>query len=322
MFEGPEKKIELILKTPLSGLRDNTDGKWDRVVTSARAEILHKISTSALDAYLLSESSLFVWDDRILMITCGRTVLSHALPEMLRFIARERIAFLFYEQKNFLFPESQPATFSRDAALLHDHFPGHAIRIGPPGGDHIHLFYGDTSHSPIPGDATLQVLMHDIAPEAALAFQDDKHRCVRDIPAATGLDQLFSGADMKMDGHLFDPCGYSLNAVKGDRYFTVHATPQTEGSYVSFETNMAGAGLRDAARRDTVERLTRIFTPRRFTLMITADIFDEPENKGRQGTDQTAPPPPGYAVTHAWQRKLDCGYEIRFFNFSRREKNP
>jgi S-adenosylmethionine decarboxylase len=32
--------------------------------------------------------------------------------------------------------------------------------------------------------------------------------------------------------------GYSLNAIKDDKYFTVHITPQEDTSYVSFESNM------------------------------------------------------------------------------------
>ncbi|MEZ6189114.1 MAG: hypothetical protein R3F62_29460 [Planctomycetota bacterium] len=43
---------------------------WERVVEAARAQILSQISTSQCDAYLLSESSLFVYDDRFALITC------------------------------------------------------------------------------------------------------------------------------------------------------------------------------------------------------------------------------------------------------------
>ena len=41
--------------------------------------------------------------------------------------------------------------------------------------------------------------------------------------------------------HIFKPQGYSLNAVRGNEYYTIHATPQKQGFYISFETNMRGS---------------------------------------------------------------------------------
>ena len=105
-FEGPEKKLEIILSDPQTGLRDNSDGRWDRVVRASGAEILKRKYGNNLDSYLLSESSLFVWDDRILIITCGRTTPVKALPVMLEFIAADNVAYLFYERKNLNFPDA------------------------------------------------------------------------------------------------------------------------------------------------------------------------------------------------------------------------
>ena len=63
-FEGPEKKLEVILFSPQFNIRNNNDGRWDKIVKASQADIISKKSTEHLDAYILSESSLFVWNDR------------------------------------------------------------------------------------------------------------------------------------------------------------------------------------------------------------------------------------------------------------------
>ena len=42
----------------------------------------------------------------------------------------------------------------------------------------------------------------------------------------------------EIDDFTFEPNGYSLNALNGKQYLTIHVTPQPENSYVSVETNL------------------------------------------------------------------------------------
>ena len=70
-FEGPEKKLEILLAPRHPGLREAAEEQWHRVAAASGASVISTLTGDALNAYLLSESSLFVWDDRILMITCG-----------------------------------------------------------------------------------------------------------------------------------------------------------------------------------------------------------------------------------------------------------
>ena len=85
-FEGPEKKVEILVDPAFPSLLKFGDEVWGRVITEARASILSKMANEACIAYLLSESSLFVFSRRVVMITCGRTTLVSAVKEMLRFI--------------------------------------------------------------------------------------------------------------------------------------------------------------------------------------------------------------------------------------------
>ena len=41
-----------------------------------------------------------------------------------------------------------------------------------------------------------------------------------------------------MDSFVFDPCGFSLNGLYKDYYWTIHVTPEDSCSYASFETTI------------------------------------------------------------------------------------
>ena len=80
----------------------------------------------------------------------------------------------------------------------------------------------------------------------------------------SGIAALVSGATV--DDWSFEPCGYSMNALRGPYYYTVHVTPEHAFSYASFETNdpsFATAGkLRDIAHAFDPTSLTVTVTTR------------------------------------------------------------
>ena len=238
-FEGPEKKLEVILKGPIEGIRDNADGRWHRVVRACRAEILSVVRTERLDAYLLSESSLFVWPDRVLMITCGQTILTRSVPVILDIVGRDNVALVFYERKNFMYPSEQPADFEQDVVALISYFPGKSYRLGPANHDHVHVYYAANAALEAADDATLQVLMHDLDPALVEIFSGQNGQNVASVRSASGLANLYP--HMTVDGHLFSPYGFSINGVWQEQYYTIHVTPQPDGSYASFETNVIDA---------------------------------------------------------------------------------
>ena len=73
LFKGPEKTLLVTFTFPdspsisdFSGLRALPRDAWQSLVTLARASILGRLSNSECDSYVLSESSLFVYRDKIL----------------------------------------------------------------------------------------------------------------------------------------------------------------------------------------------------------------------------------------------------------------
>ena len=72
--------------------------------------------------------------------------------------------------------------------------------------------------------------MHGIAKEVAASFQGGVSGA-----SSERLASLLPG--FTINEHAFSPAGYSLNALKNESYYTVHVTPESACSYVSFETN-------------------------------------------------------------------------------------
>ena len=78
-FEGSEKKFEVVVSANSPDLRSLGEQRWREIVTASGAHVLSRMRGAHCDAYLLSESSLFVFAHKVVMITCGRTRLVDAV---------------------------------------------------------------------------------------------------------------------------------------------------------------------------------------------------------------------------------------------------
>ena len=192
-FEGAEKKLEIILNSPIKGLKENINNRWDKVIKACDAIILSKIENNDMAAYLLSESSLFVWNDRILIITCGKTTLTKSIKKILSFLDKEKIALIFYERKNFLFPGEQPDNFGHDIIEIKKNFSGTAFRLGSSKNNHIHMFHSDHKNTKIENDVTFQILMHDLPPFVIKNFSKNISKNKDRVIKNSGLDNLYPG---------------------------------------------------------------------------------------------------------------------------------
>jgi len=297
LFEGTEKKVELVLSPGNPSLRSHDARFWNGVCEAAGARILFRQCGDRCDAYLLSESSLFVYDDKMIMITCGRTRLVAAVEAVLRVVPASAVEFLVYERKNESFPHAQPTSFFDDVRCLRRYFTGTALRFGDADDHHIHLFTLDRKHAPDAGEITLELLMHGIDERIAELFRpgDD----VAEVRRQSGLDRLLPG--FAINDHLFEPSGYSLNGLCGEAYWTLHVTPQPAGSYVSFETNYRDRDQLHAG----VDRLLDLFRPRSFDWLL----FDL--------DDTLHLAPSGYRLRDLFSTRLTCGYRVDFATHDR-----
>jgi S-adenosylmethionine decarboxylase len=125
-------------------------------------KVLSIVESEDVDAYLLSESSMFVFPHKLILKTCGTTTLLCGLPRILEIAtlfggfagstapAGRGIAIaaapyrVFYSRKNFLFPDRQhgPHRSWRDEVQALDKLfvGGSAYMIGKMNGEHWYLY--------------------------------------------------------------------------------------------------------------------------------------------------------------------------------------
>ncbi|GAA5949662.1 hypothetical protein JCM21900_002488 [Sporobolomyces salmonicolor] len=421
-FEGPEKLLELWFapseqdvvdrnlsikggragsskgKQRWTGLRQVERSVWDSMLDEVQCKVLSVIEGEEVDAYLLSESSMFVWPHKLILKTCGTTTLLLGLPTLLR-IASETCGFegvwrCFYSRKTFMFPDRQRGPhkdWAQEMSFMDKLFENSsAYTVGRMNGDHWLLYLTpprddvllpraleasntlppskpetplsalsaslSTTPSALPPlspqrrdgalpllkprlvpsrpDQTLEILMTSLSPAACRKFYHPSSSPASPVPYTTplyptdplvvdgdahalgaklsddlGLTAILPGATL--DSFLFAPCGFSQNAVRGDRYATVHVTPEEAYSYASFECNFDFGGLDSFSTAGTpgfemdgfdlnhggavrakaeslqqlVEKVLAIFEPAKMS--ITLFVSDEELAGGESGNEGT-----------------------------------
>ena len=389
-FEGAEKRLELhfVPRTasakPGVGLRAIPKAAWDRALKPAQCCIVSHASNGVCDAYLLSESSLFVFANKVVLKTCGTTkilasvpgiaTLAGDLPEPLE------VAMAKYSRSSFACPDGQPAPhndFGGEVACLDALFGhlgngGHAYVLG----DHAHkdaLWHvyvagyhpGTTAGAAAPVasgaaaaaagaaaaaaagglEATscyaLEVCMTGLDPSYCQAHfyqrSCDKNNKGANVTPEAGYEWVERavceesgirdaiGAQDVTDDYLFAPCGYSLNALQGERLCTIHVTPEEDCSYASVEFCGAGNGPLDADA--IVAAVAARFRPARMYVAMTVEakqsamghvcsplIKREGKREGKKGRESKAQAAcVRYEETCACMQTLATGQSVHFF---------
>lgn len=288
-FEGTEKKLELIVEN--CNLRSWGRSYFEQAIEKSGAKILSVISNDHIDAYLLSESSMFVYDDSIIIITCGKTCILNTFEFLIKKIKNDNILYFFYERKNPMFPKDQKYTFTEDARRLNKIIKGKAYVFGSIYENHVCLFHNDTNLSFDKINGTIEILMQDLPDETKNSFADKQK--IKDLK----LDNLIE--NFQIDSYFFNPIGFSLNAIKGDKYYTFHVTPDNLSSYASFETNYVFKSNKEY--QSVIDRVLGIFKPNTFDII--------------QFRSKNIPQLQNYDNKRKIQHKISQGCNIEFFNF-------
>eukprot|EP00529_Nitzschia_sp_RCC80_P024224 CAMPEP_0113515798 /NCGR_PEP_ID=MMETSP0014_2-20120614/41191_1 /TAXON_ID=2857 /ORGANISM="Nitzschia sp." /LENGTH=439 /DNA_ID=CAMNT_0000412499 /DNA_START=215 /DNA_END=1534 /DNA_ORIENTATION=- /assembly_acc=CAM_ASM_000159 len=306
VFEGPEKTLEVCFRKKdtegprevssdlageRAGLRRLSRHDLSRICARARCTILSCISNNYLDAYVLSESSLFVYPYMVVLKTCGTTTLLRCIALLIdlgRKVGLE-IDWVGYSRKNFNFPGDQAyphQSFHQELDYLYSHrtlcdrLDGSGYTLGPLTADHWFVFVADhtiRSHAlEIDTDRVLNIMMFDIDEDVGRHFYYDNYKALdgeskdeevkrisKEQTKNSGISELVQGV---IDPRAFEPCGYSMNAILFRSYTTIHITPESGSSYVSFETNQ-----KVSSYKSLVSNVIATFRPKRFVMTLMAD---------------------------------------------------
>jgi len=308
-FEGPEKRLEIDFKfnpsKPL-GLRIFNRDQWQEVLNFSSCTIISHMSNEFCDAYVLSESSLFVYPAKLMIKTCGTTTLLKIIPKLLEYanFCQLEVEYVMYSRKNFLFPEKQVVphlSWNHELEFLDKHFDGQSYVLGPINKDHWYLYVADYSE---PCDAaskevTLELMMHKLERVAASQFYRKEGMGDRD--KFSGVMELID--EQQTDEFNFAPCGYSMNGLADSVYSTIHVTPEPQCSYASFETNCAASSY-----KQLILRVFAIFKPG----TVTLTLFRENTTTEHDAVDLQLP---GYTMKYKTVSELGGNRNVVMCNY-------
>jgi len=226
------------------------------------------------DSYVLSESSLFIRDDRILLKTCGSTCLLACLPRLIEMaIEYADVVGVYFSRKDYLFPEKQPnphKSWEHEVEFLNKLFPNGRDYSVNKSSCNWYFFVAKLDVVPSRYDQSVEMMMWEIDREVLSQFVCKDGVTKQDVTARTGIGSIFPGADI--DEFLFFPCGYSMNGLlttPGGGFFTIHVTPEPGCDFVSFE---AHAMMDDYT--EVIAKVLEIFKPGEVTVAVFSDRPD------------------------------------------------
>ena len=256
-FEGPEKTLEvwfdLLPSSPSCGLRTLSQDVLDDICAKCNCEIISHKATVAMDAYVLSESSLFVSPSHFVMKTCGRTTLLCSLPPLLEHVFHHsalnmRLAGVKFSRRSYtrpqeqLFPhrsfEEEQAFFAQTLAAYASEAPSlpsspQVLQLGSPSASQWYVLSSVASEAKEACYGALTVMMDGMSSTSLPAFYHTLNLSTHGLREhQRHVDGLLTESQQHEDDvekrpylapltpsqhvqdfFLFAPCGFSMNTL-------------------------------------------------------------------------------------------------------------
>eukprot|EP00270_Netrium_digitus_P015032 TRINITY_DN51_c0_g1_i1.p1 TRINITY_DN51_c0_g1~~TRINITY_DN51_c0_g1_i1.p1 ORF type:complete len:926 (+),score=276.50 TRINITY_DN51_c0_g1_i1:532-3309(+) len=291
-FEGFEKRLEVEFSYAedsndvmvmdggrmKKGLRSIPRSELDAILDAARCTIVSSLCNAAFDSYVLSESSLFVYPNTVVLKTCGTTKLLLAIPLLLESAAKVgmKACRCKYTRGTFMFPFVQPFphnSFDDEVNTL-ERFFGHlgggvksAVMGDADQFPNWHVYIADGRETTTKRNATytLEMCMTQLDRKVANQFfTSSGFKTASAVTVASGINGILPGSSI--DDFSFEPCGYSMNGIEQDMHSTIHITPEDGFSYASFEC--MGYDDAEIALPELIDRVLKVFKPGRLALAL------------------------------------------------------
>merc|ERR1712060_912872 len=266
---------------------------WRNVVEAVDAEVLSVMRSDHVDAYLLSESSLFVFKDRICLKTCGTTRIFNAVKVIVAHLSEEipgiNLTRVTYSRPTYRFPDRQLKGYGKGFEKEVELLKAVTEKATSRSWESIILTTGigirfHTSTLSLSGKAEKPMVL-----EGRAESEEYSQKNINMDLALFNLDQsklkYFFGQQvhvlenscmrgflppdspaLQIDDYNFEPCGYSLNAIDGEYYWCIHITPEPRYSYLSFETNHPSAS-------EMYKKLKDFYSPETAIVLWTDERF-------------------------------------------------
>jgi S-adenosylmethionine decarboxylase len=119
------------------------------------------------------------------------------------------------------------------------------------------FFFGELTDDPLNSKNLL--MLHGLSGSFAGQLQAGA-ASGKQIESTLALVEFFP--QLLIDQFTFSPKGYSLNAITGKNYLTIHITPEKLSTYLSLESS-----FEERILHPYIEHLIRLFTPSQSQLM-------------------------------------------------------
>jgi len=230
-YETAEQKIRIFFRKAAPSLLGKGD-LWEEVVSRAGVKIISKVTNSNTEAYLLSESSLIVKDKGIVLATCGATRLLGTLEFLLASLPLENISQMLFS----LFTHGRTLQafppFWADCKLLDDYVKKYNCRRNY----FINgLFSGLAIEASFAGSHPIlgyEICINNSGIELKGFLKNGSRSEIR---SALIPPMILKG--YVIDDYIFDPPGYSLNAISESRYVFMHISPEADSGIVTMEAD-------------------------------------------------------------------------------------
>lgn len=332
-FEGFEKRLEIEfghsssdpVSSPLEKnyfLRSLSRSALDEILSAAQCTIVSALSNKAMDSYVLSESSLFIYPLKIIIKTCGTTQLLHSIAPLLKHAASLSLTAhrCRYSRGAFLFPEVQPfphTNFSEEVQFLDSYFGNLGSKACAIDGKwHVYSAEAEKPDYNISNPwYTVELCMTQLDRDSASKFFKKSgllELSAGDMTVSSGIVNILP--DFQICDFAFDPCGYSMNAIEDQAYATIHVTPEENCSYASFEIMEYRA--RDL--QDLIYRIASVFRP---SVLLFSLYSRTSQDQGEQFGFSSPLPNKyellGYDCRKSIRKELRGGGVLDFFSFNR-----